>query len=47
MLKTITARKFNEAVQRASDAGITHPQQQIKRTVRRRGMWFITCEVPA
>lgn len=46
MLKPFTGRQFSEAIGRAIAAGLTSPQQ-IKRTVRRRGVWFLTCEVPA
>lgn len=33
-------------MQKAAAAGVSSVQQ-IKRSVRRRGTWFITCEVPA
>lgn len=46
MLKPFTGNQFNEAWRRALAGGLTHASQ-IKRIVRRRGTWFITCEVPA
>ncbi|MFI8981460.1 hypothetical protein [Ectopseudomonas khazarica] len=46
MANPFTGRSFAEALARVTAAGITDIRQ-IKRTVRRRGMWFITCEVPA
>ncbi|WP_168175662.1 hypothetical protein [Pseudomonas sp. PA15(2017)] len=46
MPKPFTGRCFAQALARAIAAGLTSPTQ-IKRTVRRRGIWFITCEVPA
>ncbi len=46
MASPFTGRSFAEALGQAIAAGITDIRQ-IKRTVRRRGTWFITCEVPA
>ena len=46
MLKPFTGQQFAQAMAMAIAAGLTSPAQ-IKRTVRRRGTWFITCEVPA
>ena len=46
MLKPFQSRVFAQAIALAVAAGITSPTQ-IKRAVRRRGTWFITCEVPA
>lgn len=46
MLKPFVARRFEDALQLAVDAGVTQIHQ-IKRAVRRRGTWFITCELPA
>ena len=46
MLKPFTGLRFDDAFRKAIAAGLTHPEQ-IKRVVRRRGTWFITCEVPA
>ncbi|CAE6950217.1 conserved protein of unknown function [Ectopseudomonas oleovorans] len=46
MPSPFTGHCFAEAFARATAAGVTDIRQ-IKRTVRRRGMWFITCEVPA
>lgn len=44
-MSPFTGRRFSEALAQALAAGITDIRQ-IKRTVRRRGTWFITCEVP-
>lgn len=46
MLKPFVGPRFNDAWRKAVAAGLTHPEQ-IKRVVRLRGTWFITCEVPA
>ncbi|MDH1865703.1 hypothetical protein N5D83_02580 [Pseudomonas chengduensis] len=46
MPNPFTGTSFAEAFARATAAGVTDIRQ-IKRTVRRRGTWFITCEVPA
>jgi len=46
VLKPFTGRQFSAAMQRAIAGGLTDASQ-IKRTVRYRGTWFITCEVPA
>jgi len=46
VLKPFTGRRFTDAFQRAVAGGLTDASQ-IKRTVRYRGTWFITCEVPA
>ncbi|WP_405118780.1 hypothetical protein [Pseudomonas leptonychotis] len=46
MLKPFVGQRFNDAFRRAIAGGLTQPEQ-IKRVVRRRGTWFITCEVPA
>lgn len=44
MLKPFVGQRFSEAMCRAIDGGLISPQQ-IKRVVRFRGTWFITCEV--
>ncbi|MCC3679204.1 hypothetical protein LLE81_00145 [Staphylococcus epidermidis] len=46
MLKPYIAKTIGQAIDRARADGV-HSVQQIRRTVRRRGMWFVTCEVPA
>lgn len=46
MLKPIVAPTFADAMQLAIAAGVTSPQQ-IKRSLRWRGRWFITCQVSA
>ncbi|SFP51824.1 hypothetical protein [Ectopseudomonas toyotomiensis] len=46
MPSPFTGRCFADAFARATAAGVTDIRQ-IKRTVRRNGTWFITCEVPA
>lgn len=45
MLKPYTARTIGQAIERAQADGL-QSVQQIRRAVRRRGTWFLTCEVP-
>lgn len=44
MLKPFVGQCFSEAMFRAIDGGLISPKQ-IKRVVRFRGTWFITCEL--
>ncbi|WJN61330.1 hypothetical protein [Pseudomonas sp. SO81] len=44
MLKPFTAKTIGQAIKRAQAGGVQHVQQ-IRRAVRRRGTWFLTCEV--
>lgn len=46
MFKTVTGRCFDEAMRHAIADGLTHPDQ-IKRSIRHDGLWFITRKVPA
>ena len=46
MLKPFSGPRFNDAFRKAVAGGLKQPEQ-IKRVVRRRGTWFITCELPA
>lgn len=46
MLKPYFAKTIGQAIDRARADGV-QSVQQIRRSVRQHGLWFITCEVPA